>query len=84
MRKNDPIAKAMRREGRLIATARLSYFIQLSVAPYQKGERFVWPRLFDTRREAEDFVRNKAALFAQNVPGRRIVSAAVQHVMRAR
>ena len=83
MKASDPIAKAMRREDWPI-TGRggaYRYFIQFSAKPYIPGERHVWPRLFDTRREAEDWMHSAGdVLFKQNIPGRRISSAAVQSV----
>lgn len=56
------------------------YFVSFSVAPYVRGERWAWPTLFDSRSEAEQYMGKCENLFAQNIPGRRIVSAAVSHV----
>jgi hypothetical protein len=66
----------------------IRYYVSFTVRPYVPGERWAWPLLFPSREGAEHFMRevgstSSTGIFANKdtaIPGRRIISAAVQHV----
>lgn len=75
-------ARGLPRVAKFLRTTERRYYIGFNVRPWIPGRRYAWPRLYDTREEAEAAMK-ALPIFANKINPAfgRIISASVESII---